>query len=286
MPYVKAPTPQSETGAPGIIDVFRSSNVYVNNVLVALWQDAQGSESAAQSQIFGPDFQLDEAITELDGDEDPQFVERQQRQLISQGLLTSQDLDISSRIVAGTVDASPPVVVTPTVTTSTVNLADLEFPDSYPLTANYTLGQMTKRPNVIFEHQVQPSAGLTTAQVVANLQLLTANCVEPIKAQYPNAFVTNSFRVGKPGSRSQHPKGQACDLQFNNVSKADYHTIAQWIRDNVSYDQLLLEYKTTGTGLPWIHISYNNAGNRSQVKTFLNNKVHHKTGLVDLSQTQ
>lgn len=285
MPYVKAPTPQSSTSAPGILDVYRSSNVYVNNVSVALWQNAQGTEAAVQSQIFGPNFQLDQAITIIDGDESPQFVERQQRQLIAQGLLTPQQLDVTGRIVAGTADTTAPTVIPPAVTTSTVDLMQVEFPDSYPLTANYTLGQMTKQPDVIFGYQVQPSAGLTTAEVVANLQLLTENCVEPIRAQYSNAFVTNSFRVGQPGSTSQHPKGQACDIQFSNVTKADYFTIAQWIRDNVPYDQLLLEYKTTGTGLPWIHISYNNAGNRSQVKTFLNNKVYHATALVDLSQT-
>ena len=76
----------------------------------------------------------------------------------------------------------------------------------------------------------------------------------------------------------------ACDMQFSRAKKPDYFTIAQWIRDNVSYDQLLLEYKTTGSKLPWIHLSFNKAGNRGQVMTFMNDKKY-SNGLVDLSGT-
>lgn len=286
MPYVKAPTPQKDTTLPGIQDVYRSSNVYVNNVPVALWESAQSSQAASQSQILSPTFLADQAIVTIDGDESPVFVDRQQRQFISQGIISANDLNVSNRLKEGAIDDTVPTVASPTFTTSTVNLSQTEFPDDYQLSPNYTLGQMTKQPNVIFEYQVQPSAGLTTAEIVANLEYLTNNCVEPIKAQYPNMFVTNSFRTSLSGSTSQHLKGQACDMQFTSVSKRDYFLIAQWIRDNVPYDQLLLEYKTTGSKLPWIHISYNSSGNRSQIKTFINNKVHHATALVDLSETE
>ena len=104
-------------------------------------------------------------------------------------------------------------------------------------------------------------------------------------------FVTNSFREGS--DQAQHGNGQACDMQFKGVQMSDYYDIALWIRDNVPYDQLLLEYKTGGSGLPWIHISYvadgvyrqgkgqsngsGSTGNRptsdqTKVMTFLNDK--------------
>jgi hypothetical protein len=92
--------------------------------------------------------------------------------------------------------------------------------------------------------------------------------------------VTNTFRRSN-GSASQHHKGQAADIQFRGVAKAQYYTIAQWIRDNVAYDQLLLEYKTTGTGLPWIHISFNKDRQRKQVLTFLNDRTYGQ-GLIQL----
>jgi hypothetical protein len=68
------------------------------------------------------------------------------------------------------------------------------------------------------------------------------------------------IQYGKIGSWS--PPGGAPDSYFER---------AKWIRDNVPYDQFLLEYKTTGTKLPWHHISYTTA-NRGQVSTFMNNK--------------
>ncbi len=74
----------------------------------------------------------------------------------------------------------------------------------------------------------------------------------------------------------------AADLQFRGVKKSDYYQIAQVIKDLVPFDQLLLEYKTTGTGLPWIHISFNKAGNRKQILTLLNNSTYGQ-GLIDLA---
>jgi len=37
MPYIQTGAPQSQTGNPGISDVYHSGNVYANNVAVALW---------------------------------------------------------------------------------------------------------------------------------------------------------------------------------------------------------------------------------------------------------
>ena len=45
---------------------------------------------------------------------------------------------------------------------------------------------------------------------------------------------------------------------------------------------VILEYKTTGTGNPWIHISFNKAGNRAQVFTFMNDKNCKGPGVVGL----
>jgi len=283
MPYIKSVTPQKDSTAPGVVDLYSSPNVYINNVPVALYQNAAGSEAAVIGQISGTDYAIDSLTIELDGEENPRIVEQLQRQLIQQGVITRSQLNLANAITPGSTDVAAAPATSSTITTSTVSLIQTAFPDSYVLSTNYTLGQMTKQPNVIFGYQVQDSAGLDVAEVVENLQLLTVNCVELIKAQYSNMFVTNSFRTAAGSSTSQHPKGMACDMQFTGVKKSDYFAIAQWIRSNVPFDQLLLEYKTTGSGLPWIHISYNKAGNRRQVKTFLNDKVYHRSGLVDLS---
>lgn len=166
------------------------------------------------------------------------------------------------------------------------------FPDSLQLSTNYTLGKLTRTPNVVFDHPVSaPSAsGLPTKTIVENLKLLAINTLEPIRAKYPNAFITNTYRED---SKTQHGKGQAADIQFRGVPKSEYYNIAIWIRDNVPFDQLLLEYKTTGSGLPWVHISFavpqRSPKDPTKVMTFLNDKRETKTaangyGLVQLSE--
>jgi uncharacterized Zn-binding protein involved in type VI secretion len=155
--------------------------------------------------------------------------------------------------------------------------------DNIVLTPNYTVGKLTRKPSCVFDNALRsPTVGLSVEEIVCNLKLLAVNCLEPIRARYPNAFVTNTYRLPSGNPRSQHPKGQAADIQFTNIPKAQYFVIAQWIKDNISYDQLLLEYKTTGSGLPWIHISFDKNNQRSQVLTLLNNSTYSQ-GLTQLA---
>lgn len=154
--------------------------------------------------------------------------------------------------------------------------------DAIVLTTNYTVGKMTRSPNTTFDNPLRSAtSGLSVEELVCNLKLLAVNCVEPIRAKYPNLVLTNSWRPPSSNPKSQHPKGQACDLQFRGVGKSEYYVIAQWIKDNISYDQLLLEYKTTGTGLPWIHISFDKNNLRKQILTLLNNNTYGQ-GLIQL----
>lgn len=117
-------------------------------------------------------------------------------------------------------------------------------------------------------------SGPNSERIVQNLQLLAQNCLEKIKVKFPDMKVTSGYRnfVPKGGAtKSQHLQGQAADMQFN-CSRRQYYEIAKWIKNNVPYDQLLLEYKSTGSKNPWIHISFKATGNRNQVMTFFNHK--------------
>ena len=62
---------------------------------------------------------------------------------------------------------------------------------------------------------------------------------------------------------SQHCKGQAADFEVANV---DNYDLAVWIKENLDFDQLILECYTGGnTG--WIHCSYAENG-RKEVLTY------------------
>jgi hypothetical protein len=157
----------------------------------------------------------------------------------------------------------------------------------------WTVRSVTKQPGVVFPYDVAtlaPANGLTVQEMCDNLRMLVINVIDPIKKRFPDAFVTNTIRNKGNGSpTSQHPRGMACDIQYSKASKAEYFTRAQWIRDNLSFDQFLLEYKTTGTKKPWHHLSFNKAGNRAQVCTFMNDKNCKGPGvqgLFDLSNVE
>ena len=73
-----------------------------------------------------------------------------------------------------------------------------------------------------------------------------------------------------------------------SINPSEYFAIAQWVKDNVAYDQLLLEYTTTkGYITAWLHCSiYAGTGKQvnaaSRVMTFMNHSVY-GTGLQNLA---
>ena len=108
---------------------------------------------------------------------------------------------------------------------------------------------------------------------IENMRLLCENILEPIRENYGLPFTLNSgFRslglnteIGSSPT-SQHVTGQAADFEIPTISNKD---IAHWIRDNLDYDQLLLEfYKEGDPSSGWVHCSYVGFENRKQAKTF------------------
>jgi len=143
----------------------------------------------------------------------------------------------------------------------------------------FTLGQLSSNA-VVSKYYIRNQKGLTKEQIACNLKILAENVLDKIKIKYSNMYVTSGFRCGYGGS--QHYKGQAVDMQFQNLKNKDYIKIADWIKNNVDYDQLLLEYKSFGSKKAWIHISYNNNSNRNMDMTLFNNRTY-KHNLIDMA---
>ena len=148
---------------------------------------------------------------------------------------------------------------------------------SLPLSRHYNLGQLSKH-SVVAKSAIPTGGnkGKTQQEIIDNLKTLAVNCLDPIKDKYPNVIVTNAFRNKQTGS--QHNIGEAADLQFSGASKKDYYDIAIYISENIPHDQLLLEFKNTGSGNPWIHISCKAGGNRTQIMTFHNHRRYGDAG--------
>lgn len=297
MPYIPGVTAH---GVEHIDDVFHSGNVYINNVNVALWQSPSGTEAVTMNAIMAmindPNYENDKENQEAtEGEsEDPSAVDAEQQRLVAAGVISQSDLDrgnnAGSNPSAASTDAPPSVGETPTTPDEPASEIDETILYTYPNGKTIKVKDVTKVPGVVFPYDVAtvaPQNGLTPKEVCNNLKHLVTNVWVPLKAQYPDAFITCSFRKGGVGSpTSQHPKGMAMDIQYASASKADYYTRALWVRDNLPFDQFLLEYKTTGTGKPWHHLSISQGSNRRQVCTFMNDKNCKGpgvTGLFDLS---
>jgi uncharacterized Zn-binding protein involved in type VI secretion len=277
-----------------------SGNVFTNAIPTSREGDPAtcGHPSTGSGDVFAGD-DIDEDIPSVrvvvNADEedvtDPGSGAAVFRSAVDNGIISQREATVNAYEPTGNTDTTP-ARPTAALSKDCGNIESVFTGESPPagddidkviLQGSYTIGSLTRKPSVVFDNPLRSSTGgLTVAEIACNLKLLLVNCIIPIKNKYPSAVVTNTWRPYQGNPRSQHPKGQAADIQFRGVSKAAYYDIAQWIKDNISYDQLLLEYKTTGSGLPWIHISFNKDQSRAQVLTLLNNATYSQ-GLTQLA---
>jgi hypothetical protein len=167
----------------------------------------------------------------------------------------SNDLDVSPTTEVD--DSTADAVVDVTPPTSCLDVPDPP-PDDFVLSANFVLGDLSIN-TALSKVRVRAQNSLTVPDIVCNLQAWAENIGEDLSAQYGrnNMLITSGFRAGS--SSSQHNRGQAADIQYPNLNNQGVYNIAVWIKENLPFDQLILEY---GGNRPWIHVSFNRAGNR------------------------
>jgi len=136
------------------------------------------------------------------------------------------------------------------------------------LTQHFTLEEMTKS-------QTASRKGIDNTappEVVENLKALCENVLEKIRIHFGKPLSINSGYRGPKlnkaiggAKNSQHMTGQAADIEMVGM---DNKILFCWIKDNLEFDQLILEYYKPG--IPdsgWVHVSWNSQGNRKQVLT-------------------
>lgn len=117
------------------------------------------------------------------------------------------------------------------------------------LTEHFTLEEMTFSQTAVRRGiDNRPSAPANAA-----LHALCTSILEPIRAHYGRpVHVSSGFRsvalnvaIGGAAA-SQHCLGEAADI---TVSGVDNLSLAKWIRDNLPFDQVIMEGA-------WVHVSY------------------------------
>ena len=106
-----------------------------------------------------------------------------------------------------------------------------------------------------------------TDEHIENLKLLCENVLQPIRDEWGVVSVSSGYRsqalcqaIGSV-STSQHARGQAADFECYSV---DNRELFDWITQNLKFDQAILEFYDGDPNSVWIHVSYNEDGNRKQ----------------------
>jgi hypothetical protein len=125
------------------------------------------------------------------------------------------------------------------------------------LSTNFSLSEMTKSETAL-RNNLDNTPGDAE---IANLKMLAEKVLQPVRDHYGKGVKVNSgFRhpnvnAAVGGSKtSDHCLGQAADIEIPGVPN---HELAEWIKGNLEYTQLILEFYTRG--IPdsgWVHVSY------------------------------
>lgn len=102
------------------------------------------------------------------------------------------------------------------------------------------------------------------------IALVAEHVLEPVRVRFDRPFSPTSwFRCKALNSAiggaatSQHVNGEAVDIKIPGVSNFD---IAHWVKDNIDFDQLILECwdgVTPTSG--WVHVSFVGSNHRGSV---------------------
>ena len=133
------------------------------------------------------------------------------------------------------------------------------------LTENFSLNELTKSQTA--ERKGIDNTPSTEHQ--ENLKSLCEMILQPIRDHFGQVVsVSSGYRsqelcvaIGS-STQSQHAKGEASDFEIFGVSNKE---LADWINENLTYDQLILEYwKESDPNSGWVHCSFSLNGNRKQ----------------------
>ena len=132
------------------------------------------------------------------------------------------------------------------------------------LTRNFSLLELTKSDTAIRRGiDNEPNA-----DQIDKLKLLCENILQPVRDHFGRVKVTSGFRsvalcmaIGS-SANSQHAKAEAADFECMGTDNAE---LADWIYENLDFDQLILEFYTPGEpNSGWIHCSYTTDQPRKQ----------------------
>lgn len=147
------------------------------------------------------------------------------------------------------------------------------------LSANFSLNELTKSDMAI-RHDIENTPSM---QVIENLQDLVTNILQPLRDKFGPIVVTSGYRsqalnkaIGG-STTSDHCLGYAADFE----ASIDNRELAIYIRDNMSFTQLISEFYDGRPDSGWVHCSYNSLDLKGQVLTAskVNGRTQYANGI-------
>ena len=124
------------------------------------------------------------------------------------------------------------------------------------LSRNFSLSELIKSDTAI-RHGIDNNPN---ADQIEKLKLLCENILQPVRDHFGRVTVTSCFRSPElcvkinSSINSQHTRAEAADFEVIGVDNCE---LADWIKRELPYDQLILEFYTPGEpNSGWIHCSY------------------------------
>ena len=151
------------------------------------------------------------------------------------------------------------------------------------LSENFTLAEYEKSQTAL-RHGLDNSV---PEALMPNVLDLFENVVQKVRDHFGPTVINSGFRGpelnSKVGgsSKSQHCKGEAVDIEVPGYSN---YEVACWIKENLEFDQLILEgYTSNDPNSGWVHCSYKASGNRKESLTadFSTGKAVYEPGLIE-----
>ena len=149
------------------------------------------------------------------------------------------------------------------------------------LSKNFSLEELTKSDTAIR----RGINNVPSEDVINNLQELVDNVLQPIRDRMGPVVISSGYRSPElntaiGGSKtSDHCLGMAADLE---VLGMDNKFVAEYIRDNMLFTQLILEFYKDGVpDSGWVHVSFDPKDLKKQVLRAdkVNGKTHYSTGV-------
>ena len=159
--------------------------------------------------------------------------------------------------------------------TGVKNMIDIkEIRKTDRLSKNFRLSELTKS-------QTASRLGidnLPSDDHLRKMKILVDNFLQPLRDEIGKPIVvTSGYRSERlndeinGSNKSQHSKGEAVDIECFGMNNKE---LAIYIRDNMDFDQLILEFYNPeeGPNSGWVHVSCKEHNNRKEVLSAIKRK--------------